>query len=462
MAPLCFKRARFIIVSLLAAALLVPAAATAASAATTSIHVEVRLAALLNGERAKHGLPALRTDVRLVASARSWAKQMAKSGKLSHSSNLSGAMPAGATAWGENIASTSASNAADSIHAGLMGSPSHRALILDGRFSDLGIGVALSGGTMWAAQHFTAGAPARVSSAVEPTADLAVDLFAGGKASHAVIVRDDVFPDSLAAGPLAGGGGPILFTPPGPALHPAVRLALEQTLPRGATIWIVGGTAAVSGSVEAELAGAGWKVRRLSGADRVATAVAVAYQVAALRGHPSTVLIAAADDWPDAASGGAYGAASGAPILLAHQSELPGATAQALSKLAPKRRVALGGSAALSDSVVKKANALRLGGATRQGTSAAVAEELWGRTSAGKAPAWISTPADGEAWAWALGAAPMAARRAAPVLIAGDPLSKELSSYLAGLGYDGSASAGLTVHGPVPAGTADKLRALLR
>lgn len=439
-----------------------PLPARPAEASTSSVAVEVQLARLANATRRDHGVPPVRVDVRLVPGARRWSAEMASRGQLAHDPGLANAAPPGTATMAENVGSTTASSAvAERIHEAIMASSTHRANLLDARYTDVGIGVAASGGKTYVSQRLTAGAPARVAGAVEPTADLAARLFTAG-AAQAVVARDDVFADALAAGPLAGRDGPVLLTPPGPVTHPSVRLALERVVAPGGRVWLVGGTAAVSAGVEDELRRAGWDVRRVAGANRVVTAERVSRTVVSRDGRPGRVLVATSGNWPDAAAGGAFGAHASAPVLLAHPTSVPPETAQALADFRAPSVTALGGSAVLSDEVVAELHAERVAGGSRQGTAAEIARRLWGYSDPTPS-AWIGVPAhSADAWTWALGAAPLAARRRAAVLLVDDPLSGEVRDYLAGLGYGSGRSAELVVHGPVPGTVADDVRALLR
>lgn len=82
------------------------------------------------------------------------------------------------------------------------------------------------------------------------------------------------FPDALAAGPLAYARGfPVLLTTPGSA-SPEVGVA-ASALGIGQAV-IIGGTSAVSSSVDSALRGRGLVVNRLFGANRSATSVVVA------------------------------------------------------------------------------------------------------------------------------------------------------------------------------------------
>lgn len=452
--------ARPVVVVVLCATLAGVLSATPASAATSAVDVEVRLTELANAERARAGVHPLRVDVRLVAPAREWSGEMARRGELAHGGNVQQETPAGATAWGENVGTTREPDAAEALHRAFMQSDTHRRAILNGAYTEVGIGVVVSGDRVWVTQRFSGGAPASVSRAVVATAQLAQDHFAGGRAAHVVLVRDDQFPDALAAGPLAGMDGPLLLTPPGPVTHPWVHQAIQRTLPAGGTVTIVGGANALPSAIDEELRAAGWAVRRISGRDRVEAAAGVA-RALAQRARPDTVLLATAADWPDAAAGSAFGARVGAPILLVHRDSVPELTARALHDLRPSRIIALGGASVISDAVVAQTHAIRVASITRQGTAAAVAREVWGRRDARSTPRWAVVPDSSDAWPWALAAAPAAARLDAPLLLAGDPVQSPLRDYLRGLAYDGPAHADLMVYGPVDAPSVREIAALV-
>lgn len=411
--------------------------------------LELHLTQLINDERARAGVPPLQVDVRLIGGARAWSRHMSGIGQLAHDPNLERAVPAGASAWGENVGHTTSSNPIAELHGAFMGSSRHRRNLLEVGFTEVGIGIAQGENGTFVTERFATGAPAYVAPAVEATAGTAAAVFGPGGARHAVIVRDDAFPDALAAGPLAGGEGPVLFSPPGPVLHPRVRDTLEVVLPRGSTVYLVGGSVVVSEGVEEELHSAGWNVRRVAGSDRVTTAAAVAREMAARQGPPAEVLLATSSDWPDAASGGAYGARWGAPVLLTYPDGLPAATADVLEELQPGYVAALGGERAISDAVVEAAGASRVSGPTREATAVAVADDLWWRRTASDARRWLLVPTNGhDAWTWALGAAPLAARGDAPVLLVEDPVSEAVTGYLERLDY-GDSTAELWPHGPV-------------
>ena len=109
----------------------------------TAGQVSTALLQLVNEERAKHDLPALRRDGKLTALARSHTRDMIKNRFFGHRSPVSGDMDARVEAAGiralvigENIARGENSLR---IHRSLMGSPGHRANILRREFTHVGI-----------------------------------------------------------------------------------------------------------------------------------------------------------------------------------------------------------------------------------------------------------------------------------------------------------------------------------
>ncbi|HEY0870802.1 MAG TPA: cell wall-binding repeat-containing protein, partial [Acidothermaceae bacterium] len=185
-----------------------------------------------------------------------------------------------------------------------------------------------------------------------------------GSASAVVLARSDTFPDALAGGPLAAKvHGPLLLTSSA-SLDPAVSVEILRVLPAGGTVYILGGTAAVSAAVATTLTANHYVVIRLSGADRFATAVAVADQM----GDPTTVFEATGTNFPDALAGGPAAIKTGGVILLTNGATQSTATAAYLAAHPGGTHYALGGPAAAADPV-----ATPLMGDDRFWTSIAVA-----------------------------------------------------------------------------------------
>ncbi|MDP8969752.1 MAG: cell wall-binding repeat-containing protein [Actinomycetota bacterium] len=88
------------------------------------------------------------------------------------------------------------------------------------------------------------------------------------------LARDDLAVDALAAGPVAAQfDAPVLVTPTS-TLHPATAAALQDIGPD--LVFLAGGTAALSDTVEQQIQDLGFATRRVAGANRNETAAALA------------------------------------------------------------------------------------------------------------------------------------------------------------------------------------------
>ncbi len=196
------------------------------------------------------------------------------------------------------------------------------------------------------------------------------DEFAvAGSAAAVVLTRADNYPTRWPAfrwRPRLG--GPLLLTSSN-ALNASVRAEIVRVLPAGAPVYILGGTSAVSAAVATTITGLGFVVHRLAGANRFATAVAVAGAL----GNPTTVFEATGLNFPDALAGGPAAIKAGAAILLTNGST-PGARRR--PRTSPRTRagriIALGGPAAAADPA-----ATAISGADRYETAAQVAETFF-------------------------------------------------------------------------------------
>lgn len=239
-------------------------------------------------------------------------------------------------------------------------------------------------------------------------------------ARQVLLARADDFPDALAGGPLATRADTPLLLTRRDELSPVTEQALSRLAPE--KVVLLGGPAAISEELGRELA-ADFRVERLAGAHRVATAVQIAE---ALGSTHRRAFLAVADDFPDALSASAPGGMLGMPILLTRTDELPARTSDALETFDVDSVVVLGGTEAVSDAVVSDLRAAgvdvsRLAGRTRYGTARAVqewtAEEvaqdglpLLGDPSGALDPSGLVV-ALGERFPDALAGGPLAARR---------------------------------------------------
>ena len=118
---------------------------------------------------------------------------------------------------------------------------------------------------------------------------------------------------------------------------------------------------------------------RLWGADRYETAVAVSQRFPS---DQQAVFIASGEDYPDALSATAAAARAGGPVLLTPRAVLPRVVAMEIRRLNPSRIYVLGGSAVVSDAVLRTLKNMvpsteRLYGADRYATSAAVVKRFF-------------------------------------------------------------------------------------
>jgi uncharacterized protein YkwD len=114
---------------------------------------ESRVLVLVNAERAKKGLRPLSLLGCADSYANSWAATMARTGKFAHQSLSPIVKSCSARAAGENIAYGNVS--ADQMMTMWMKSPGHRANILNGSFTHIGIGaVKTSSGRWYGVQDF--------------------------------------------------------------------------------------------------------------------------------------------------------------------------------------------------------------------------------------------------------------------------------------------------------------------
>jgi Pro-kumamolisin, activation domain/Cell wall binding domain 2 (CWB2) len=206
----------------------------------------------------------------------------------------------------------------------------------------------------------------RVATSVEASK---VSFPDAGSADAVVLARSDSFADALSGTPLASASnGPLLLTASA-ALDPAAKAEIQRVLPVGQTVYLLGGSAALSPSIGSALIALGYDVVRFSGADRYATAVAVADGI----GFADSVFEADGTNFPDALSAGSAAASIGAVVLLTAGSHQSAATAGFLAANPGLTRYAIGGPAAAADP-----SATKFVGADRYATAVLVAQAFFG------------------------------------------------------------------------------------
>jgi putative cell wall-binding protein len=255
----------------------------------------------------------------------------------------------------------------------------------------------LGAGVLAAVLGFS-GAAALVPTAASATANVTTTRYAGvdrydtaAKAAVAafpngtnniIVASGENFPDGLAASYLSGAvGGAVLLTAKDSL--PAVTSNAIGTLDAGAagtaTVYIVGGTSAVSQTVRDQLKALGYTLNEISGTDRYDTAAKAATVGAGVGGVGTfnalpTAVIATGAAFPDALAGGALAQGQKLPLLLVNTA-VPSQTDAALTSLGIKQAIVLGGTAAVPDAVTTAITAKgivvnRIAGANRFDTAA--------------------------------------------------------------------------------------------
>lgn len=273
---------------------------------------------------------------------------------------------------------------------------------------------------------------------------------AAGSANAMVLARSDFFADALAGGPLAARvGGPLLITQGASQsanLDPRVQAEIQRVLPAGGTVYILGGSLALSPSIDAFLHSKGYLTQRVAGANQYATAVDIAVQL----GNPSAIFEATGLGFQDALSAVPAATARGGAILLTDGSTQAPETAAYLAAHPNDIRYAIGGPlAALGADPV----ATPVYGQDLYGTSAAVAMTFFPSATTFGAATGLNFP-DALAGGVFIGTP----GRAGPMLLVEPsvPLPPSIASYLV---RDAQMSNGFLFGGPLAVG-ADVMAAL--
>ena len=199
-------------------------------------------------------------------------------------------------------------------------------------------------------------------------AQLATTMYpAAGSAKVVLLARNDLYPDALTGSPLAAAlDGPILLTPTA-TLAADARTAIQQVLPAGGLVICLGGTSAISPAVVSQLQTLGYRVERIGGADRYATAALIADRLATI-GAVSNVYLATGLNFADALPAATAAGEADGVVLLTAGTSMPSATKNWMAAHARVMASAIGGAAASADPA-----AVRFVGTDRYATAAQVA-----------------------------------------------------------------------------------------
>jgi putative cell wall-binding protein len=195
-----------------------------------------------------------------------------------------------------------------------------------------------------------------------------------GSAAAVVVARSDYFADALTGAPLAAAlGGPLLLTPgasESTTLDARTLAEIQRVLAPGGSVFLLGGSLAISSDIDPQLTSLGYRVQRIAGADEFATAVDIAEQL----GNPSTIFEVTGLDFHDAVSAGPAAVADHGAILLTDGAEQAPETAAYLAAHPGDVRYAIGGSFA---ALGADPSAIGVFGPDAYGTAAAVASRFF-------------------------------------------------------------------------------------
>lgn len=193
-------------------------------------------------------------------------------------------------------------------------------------------------------------------------------------ANRVYLARAEVFADAVAGGTVPD--GPILLVPSSGETPGVVRTEIDRLDPDEVVAF--GGSAAIAEETHASAAG-GRSTDRYAGASRIHTAVAISQN--AFPGGAEEVYLARADVFADAVVGGSL---ADGPILLVHRdADVAEEVRAEIDRVDPDRVIALGGTAAVAQTVLEDAagtrDTHRLAGAGRIDTSVEIARYAFAR-----------------------------------------------------------------------------------
>lgn len=252
------------------------------------------------------------------------------------------------------------------------------------------------------------------------------------KLSNVVLATAENYPDALAGSVLAYKlNAPILLVGSSDTDQEKVLDYMKSNMDSTGTVYILGGTAVVSSSIEGKVTAMGFaNIIRLGGTDRYDTSVKIADQMAVKTGTP--IVLAYGDNYPDALAISSSAAGMQSPILLVQKEGISDTVKQEINKIMPSKVYIIGGTGVISTGVesevaqitsLDKTNIVRIAGTNRYETSLAVAQyfNLSGQSVC------IAT---GNNFPDALAGSVYAANRNAPIILADGNLSDQVINYL--------------------------------
>ena len=219
----------------------------------------------------------------------------------------------------------------------------------------------------------------RLSGDNRYTTSVAISKESYDTADTVVLATGENWPDALGAGVLAyQSHGPLLLTTSNilntDTKNEIIRLNATK-------IYLVGGTGAISSTVENTLKSMGLTVERIAGVNRYETSARIAKKIQEIMPTAiDTAFIASGENFPDALSASPIAANMGYPILLTQSGTLPVSINNMISELGISNTIVVGGTSVISDTIrFSLPSSIRLAGINRYETAIAINE--WALTN---------------------------------------------------------------------------------
>jgi putative cell wall-binding protein len=243
--------------------------------------------------------------------------------------------------------------------------------------------------------------------------------FPGGTAPAAVLASGQDYADALTGSAVAGAaGGPLLLTAKD-RLPDSVAREVRSLAP--SKVYIMGGTAAVSASVEESVRSLlpSAEIVRLAGANRYDTSVLAAREVESLTGVTKAIVVSGSA-WADGAAISGLAYARRYPILLTATDRVPGSVSAFFADAKPAATLIAGGTSVVTGGVATTiadltgGDVTRLAGADRYHTSSAIARHSVDVEGFGYGQVYLAT---GATYADALSGGVLAGVTEQPILL---------------------------------------------
>ncbi|MCM1566512.1 MAG: cell wall-binding repeat-containing protein [Dehalobacter sp.] len=245
-----------------------------------------------------------------------------------------------------------------------------------------------------------------------------ISQYGWSSSNYAIIVNGENYPDALCSAPLASKyNAPILLTS-SESLSTKTRTELSRL--HVSHVFLIGGTSAISTSVEREIYYMGISISRIAGSDRYDTSARIAQTL----GSYNQAIIATGENFADALSAAPIAAIKEIPILLTAKNSLPGNIQQALQNVTSTYVV--GGTGVISTSVLNLLPAgKRLSGADRYETNLKIIDEFSAQLNL--AACCIAT---GQSFPDALAGSALAAQTNSPVILVNSLTNTSVGNYI--------------------------------